>query len=505
MEGVRQSLSVCTSPGRIITGMVFSSFQFLHLFIPLTLIVVLTGHKLAGPKLANPLLLLASTIFYMWGIGASFAPILFASIAVNYCLGLWADQQRRKQQGSTFWPVLISVIANLSLLAYFKYANFFVEQLEPVRAMLGFDALIWENVILPIGISFFTFQSMSYVFDIAAGRARVLRNPLDFALYVALFPQLIAGPIVRYGLISEQLKDRQVDLHGMKEGAMRFLHGLVKKVVIADAAGAIADAVFSMPASELTMGAAWLGAVAYTVQIYFDFSGYSDMAIGLGRMFGFKFPENFNRPYTALSITDFWRRWHMTLSNWFRDYVYIPMGGSRFENQGRIYFNLWVIFFLTGIWHGANWTFIVWGLYHGGLLALERMSNLRVHVSEQIELGFMEYLLRRSGVIFMVLLGWVMFRASSLDYAVDFYQAMFTLGDFSLPLQMRLELSMSNVAFMLLGVYLAFLLPPYVRGPLVYRGRFSYAASIALVVVAYPFAMMKIMAGTYSPFLYFQF
>jgi len=479
--------------------LVFSSPIFLNWFLPATLLLVMAAHRAGGARLANPLLLAASVIFYMWGVGAAFAPILLGSVISNFLLGRWAQHARDGGQ-SRRMPVAATVIVNLALLGWFKYGNFFVAETARLREMIGVDPFLWKEIVLPIGISFFTFQAMSYVFDVAAGRARALKNPFDYALYIILFPQLIAGPIVRYGQIAEQIGDRPLDLRGVREGAVRFVHGLVKKVAIADAAGAVADPIFGLPAGELTMGAAWIGAIAYFVQIYFDFSGYSDMAIGLGRMVGFSFPENFDRPYAALSITDFWRRWHMTLSGWFRDYVYVPLGGSR-RGELSTYVNLWTVFTLTGLWHGANWTFLVWGLYHGGLLVAERLLGVREPPQSP---GLAEYILRRVGVTALVLCGWIIFRAPDLSFALDYFAAMAD-GAIYLPDDLATRLRSFDLALMAVGFTIAVLPPARFRGPDLYQGALRAPATALLFCVAWPFALMKAMAGGYSPFLYFQF
>jgi alginate O-acetyltransferase complex protein AlgI len=274
--------------------------------------------------------------------------------------------------------LLIGVGGQLGLLLWFKYANFGVAQINHVRELMDAPALSWTAIGLPIGISFYVFQCVSYVFDVARGEVKARRNFLDLALFVILFPQLIAGPIVRYALIDAEIDKRQSTLAGIAQGATRFIYGLAKKVIVADACASLADAVFGLPATDLTTRTAWLGMVAYTFQIYFDFSGYSDMAIGLGRMFGFRFPENFTNPYTSGSITEFWRRWHMTLGNWMRNYLYIPLGGNKVNSYSRMYFNLWLVFIASGFWHGAAWTFIFWGIYHGLWLILERAFLLKI-------------------------------------------------------------------------------------------------------------------------------
>lgn len=483
--------------------MVFSSLPFLNLFLPIVLLTTILAHKIGGTRVSNPVLLVSSLVFYSWGIGATFVPILIGSIVANYLLGLWVERRNRHRLGNRL-PIIASVLLNVGLLAYFKYANFFIEETASLREALGFDPLVWENVVLPIGISFFTFQSMSYVFDVAAGRARVLKNPLDFGLYVALFPQLIAGPIVRYGIVSEHLRERSITHSDLRHGALRFVHGLAKKVIIADSAGAIADTIYALPEGELTAGAAWLAAIAYTVQIYFDFSGYSDMAIGIGRMIGFKFPENFDRPYRSVSITEFWRRWHITLSNWFRDYVYIPLGGSK-RSGARTYANLWAIFVLTGVWHGANWTFLIWGLYHGALLVIERLSGQRRLASDVPKMGLLEVLSRRSVVLLLVAFGWVVFRAADIGQASHMIAAMVTFQDLSIPNAVVLSINRIDLFAMFIGLLIALSLPTRLRGADFYQGRFRHIATLVALFVLLPYSLIKVMAGTYSPFLYFQF
>jgi alginate O-acetyltransferase complex protein AlgI len=340
---------------------------------------------------------------------------------------------------------------------------------------------------------------MSYTIDVARGRTTHLKNPFDFALYVALFPQLIAGPIVRFHEISDQIKDRTTSMESTAEGVVRFAHGLAKKVIIADGVAGIADAAFAADPATLGMSGAWLGVLAYTLQIYFDFSGYSDMAIGLGRIFGFKFPENFNRPYSALSVTDFWRRWHITLSNWFRDYLYIPLGGSRGAAR-RTYVNLWIVFLLTGAWHGANWTFVAWGIYHGGLLVAERVTGQR-----PVESASHEWL-RRIVVLFAVMVGWVLFRAESLAMAVGYLGAMFSFGGETIP-ALEAALSTKAVATLILGSLVFFLPRDFVLGPIVQRshGRIAAASRAVVMVAGLPYAVLLLASGSFSPFLYFQF
>jgi alginate O-acetyltransferase complex protein AlgI len=340
---------------------------------------------------------------------------------------------------------------------------------------------------------------MSYTIDVARGRARHLRSPVDFALYVSLFPQLIAGPIVRYHEIADQMRGRRTRLDGVAEGVLRFSHGLVKKVVVADAVAAVADAAFALPGSGLTTASAWIGLAAYTVQIYFDFSGYSDMAIGLGKILGFTFPENFRRPYSALSITDFWRRWHITLSNWFRDYLYVPLGGNR-GGAATTYRNLVIVFLLTGLWHGANWTFVVWGAYHGGLLILERLTGQRsVRRASWAPL-------RRLVTFVLVMLGWAVFRADSLGHAADYLSALFTWQS-GLALQVADALTVKATVTLVAAGTVVLLPGSFVTGRFLAAGasRWAPAARFVVMAAALPYAVLLIASGTFSPFLYLQF
>jgi len=472
--------------------MVFSSVTFLFFFLP----ICLGGYYLLGSRLRNGWLLLSSLAFYTWG-GGALVSLLIISTIVDYAMGWVVSSGVNTGNRSLIrLGVAGSVVVNLGLLSYFKYANFFVEQLNS----LGFGDIAWDSVVLPIGISFFTFQSMSYTIDVSRGRVEHLRNPLDFALYVTLFPQLVAGPIVRFHEISDQLRNRVVSIENFALGAARFSHGLAKKVLIADSVAPIADAAFGAEAAGLGPAAAWLGIAAYTIQIYFDFSGYSDMAIGLGSMFGFTFPENFRRPYSAVSITDFWRRWHITLSNWFRDYLYIPLGGSR-RGSGRTMGNLWIVFVLVGIWHGANWTFLLWGVYHGAWLVGERLTGQRA-----TDQGASLAPLRRAVTLLAVMVGWVMFRSTTAGHAFEYLGAMFSPGGIT-PEALTAALDTRAIVAMGLGAA-SVLIPGNVVGGLLvtgWRGAKGIAVRVAEIGVALPYVMIIIASGSFSPFLYYQF
>ena len=341
--------------------MVFSSTMFLFVFFPITLI----GYWLIRKELKNYWLLLVSLVFFGWSQPKYFWIILL-NIAVNYSASMLMDTIGKKHRKSILFG---GISLNLALLFYFKYFDFAIDS---INKMFGSSFELF-NIVLPIGISFFTFQGMSYIVDVYKGEVAVQKNPLKVALYITLFPQLIAGPIVRYKDIAAEIDDRSTSIDDFAAGAERFIIGLGKKAIIANTMAMCADSIWQNGAGNIQWITAWVGSIAYTLQIYFDFSGYSDMAIGLGRMFGFHFVENFNLPYISKSITEFWRRWHISLSTWFRDYVYIPLGG----NRKHVYRNLLIVFFLTGVWHGASWTFVVWGGYNGAFLLIERLRRNR--------------------------------------------------------------------------------------------------------------------------------
>jgi alginate O-acetyltransferase complex protein AlgI len=469
--------------------MVFSSNIFLFAFLPLTLCCYFAlPQKLATKNIRNSILLVLSLIFYSWG-ELHYLWLLLLSIVVNYFFAL------RLEKNAKFLTISIAVAVNLLFLGYFKYANFLVENLNQVFSL----QIENKKIHLPIGISFFTFHAISYLIDIYRKKCRAQRNIFDLALYISFFPQLIAGPIVRYNAIEKYLGERRHTWHSAAAGIRRFIIGLGKKVIIANPLGELADAVFSSPVSELNPIIAWVGIAAYTLQIYFDFSGYCDMAIGLARVFGFKFPENFNYPYVARSIKDFWRRWHMSLSAWFRDYVYIPLGGNR-VSFSRQYFNLFLIFFLCGLWHGASWNFVIWGMIHGAFLVFERVK---------IGKSFLEFLpkfLQHFYVIFIVMVSWVFFRSPDLNHSAGFLKAMFSLKEFSYVNSDIARLLKSH--FVLTAAGLAIIgLSPLVKNltnSLQKNKIFAVAFDVFLMAI-FVFAAMRLSAATHNPFIYFQF
>jgi alginate O-acetyltransferase complex protein AlgI len=393
--------------------MLFTSTVFLFLFLPLLIAV----HFLArGIPQRNAVLLAASLFFYAWGEHV-FVLLLLVSIGLNHLFGRLIADRRGRGSGAV---LALGVVANLSLLGLFKYANFAADNLNPLMVAIGVAPVRLDAIHLPLGISFFTFQAMSFLFDVHRGQVSDRPGLLRTALYISLFPQLIAGPIVRYASIADQLVRRVVTRGDFAAGLQRFTIGLAKKALVADALAIPADAIFAVPAGQLSFAMAWVGAVCFALQIYFDFSGYTDMAVGLGRIFGFRLPENFRHPYVATSIRDFWRRWHITLSTWFRDYLFIPMGGSR-RSTARVAFNLLTIFVLCGLWHGASWNFVVWGLIHGAFLAVERTGFGR-------RLAAAPRGLRHAYVLGVVVVAWVPFRTESLTAASLHVAAMFGLG-----------------------------------------------------------------------------
>jgi D-alanyl-lipoteichoic acid acyltransferase DltB (MBOAT superfamily) len=466
--------------------MVFSSTIFLFLFLPLAL----AGYYnplWKGRAFRNGFLLLASLGFYAWGEPV-FVFIMALSIAVNWALVL-AMARHEEQQRRKLWLVA-AISFDIALLVAFKYVSFIARNLG---LLLGNDSVAL-NIALPIGISFFTFQIMSYVFDVYYHKTTVQKSLIKLALYISMFPQLIAGPIVRYQTIAAEIEQRAENAGDFADGMTRFAIGLSKKLLIANYAGFIADRLFAF--NSLSVASAWLGALAYSLQIYFDFSGYSDMAIGLGRLFGFHFLENFDYPYTAVSITDFWRRWHISLSAWFRDYVYIPLGGKR-VTKPRLVLNLLLVWLLTGVWHGANWTFVVWGLAYFALIAIERFTGFAVRLNSVIA---------RAYTLLCVLLLWVLFRAESLPLAGRYIAALFGFGATSF-IDETFWLYVSNGKWVLLaGVLLSTPIARRCGAALARRDMRVYRlASVLGVMALFSVSLLVCIKATYNPFIYFNF
>ncbi len=477
--------------------MVFSSISFLFFFLP----AVLIGYYLVPRRVRNAWLLIASLLFYTWGAGW-IVLVLIGSIALNGVFGLGveraveADRARRAQM-----ILAVAVVMNVGLLAWFKYANFGVDTLNGVLGAAGGGALAWTDVLLPIGISFYTFHALSYLIDIYRGTARHLSNPIDFGLYITFFPQLVAGPIVRFHEIREQLVSRVETTGQFAAGIYRFCHGLGKKVLIADTVAPVADAAFAVPTGELTTAAAAVGVIAYAVQLYFDFSGYSDMALGLALMFGIHLPDNFARPYGARSVTEFWRRWHMSLSRWFRDYLYVPLGGNRGTSLAT-YRNLIIVFLVTGLWHGAAWTFVLWGALHGAYLLVERILGIGRSGPDEDRpdpVGQVR-------TIGLVLFAWILFRSPDLGHALGYMAALARIG-WDLPVELARALDPLATIALLVGCASVLLPRDWVTGVRLERASVPRirALRFAVVAVVFPASVSFLVASGFSPFLYFQF
>lgn len=474
--------------------MVFSTSIFLFGFLPAFLLC----YALLPWK--NAVALLFSLLFFAWGEG-SFLVLLLAVIAVNFVVGGALERPEQSDKNARKVVLVLGVAANLGTLIYYKYIAFFIGDLLQMPLSDGFAPH------LPLGISFFIFQSISYLVDVYRREARAARSFFDLALYISMFPQLIAGPIVRYGAVAIDLRGREISTSDVLQGMRWFVTGLAYKVLLANNSASVADAVFAAPAAQLTVAVAWLGVLAYTLQIFFDFAGYSLMAMGLGRIMGFHFPRNFNYPYISRSITEFWRRWHMSLSSWFRDYLYIPLGGNR-QGDLKTYRNLLVVFFLCGLWHGAAWTFVVWGLFHGALLVLERwgLSGLLQRMPSALSFAY---------CLLMVMIGWVFFRADTLSDAMRMLGAM--SGRSSAVDAAGFNAYLSNEKIALLGVALLMCAPWLERG----RWRtwhkdehaegedsssvWGVASDVALCTLLFGVCSVYVLAGTYNPFIYFRF
>lgn len=474
--------------------MLFSSPIFLVFFLPSVLLLALS---LRRTSLQNGVLLAASLFFYAWG-ELAYTAILIGSIALNYAFGLWIEGTRGRPEQRGILALAIAL--NLSILAVFKYSNFVVDNLNALLGPLGVAPINIDPVHLPIGISFFTFQAMTYVVDVYRRDASAQRSPFRVGLYVALFPQLIAGPIVRYRSVAAQLISRHATGEDIAIGIRRFVVGLGKKVLIADQLAVTADRIFAVPVAALDPAVAWLGVTCFGLQVYFDFSGYSDMAIGLGRMFGFHIPENFNAPYISRSLQEFWRRWHISLSSWFRDYLYIPLTSGR-RSAGRGFFSLMVVFLLCGLWHGSNWNFVVWGLVHGMFVALERTAfgSLLNRLWRPVAQGY---------TLLVVWIAFVFFRADDLSHAIDFLAAMFGQGAFvgvEYPLALYLDFELGlwlAIAVVLSGAWMG----AARKRVYAWAGPAGFAlVRVAGLVWVFVGSSISLVAGTHSPFVYFRF
>ncbi len=470
--------------------MLFSSLTFFLIFLPLVFLL----YRVLPFKGQNALLLIASLFFYAWG-EPRYIVLMLISITINYAGGLLIARFEKRSANAKI-ALAACIIANLLLLGYFKYYNFVADTLQSV---LNSEVLPPLNILLPIGISFYTFQAMSYIIELYRSNISVQKSWFRLALYISFFPQLIAGPIVQYSVVEKNLSHRILTSQQTALGIKRFIYGFAKKIILANAFAAKADEIFGLLPADMSTGLAWLAAIYYALQIYYDFSGYSDMAIGLGLMFGFNFPENFNYPYISKSITEFWRRWHISLSTWFKEYLYIPLGGNR-KGKFRTLINLFIVFLATGIWHGANMQFLFWGIYYGCILLFERLF-------------FKNWLKKMPSVfghiysLIAILVGWVIFRAPGINAGLAIIKNMFipSAGSAAYPILRYIDLRL--IVLLIVGILLSgivqSLLPSY-KNALFAKGENSVLQVIVLLVLCF-LCLMLLVSNTYNPFIYFRF
>ena len=473
--------------------MVFSSIFFLFTFLPLSLLL----YWMSPSKIKNFTLLAVSLFFYAWGEPV-YVLLMIASILTNFVFGIFIESELIKEKRAVRRALFISaVVFNILILGFFKYYGFLAEN---INALFNAD-IAYSELPLPIGISFYTFQVLSYVIDVYLGKVRLQRNPVSFALYVTMFPQLIAGPIVRYSDIESQLEQRNVSASKFGEGAQRFIQGLGKKVLIANSMGALWDITQAMDMTGISVFSAWLGIIAYTFQIYFDFSGYSDMAIGLGKMFGFEFMENFDHPYISRSVTEFWRRWHISLGTWFREYVYIPLGGNRCSRIRQIR-NIMAVWMLTGLWHGASWNFVVWGIYYGFLLLIEKFF-LKKSIDNAPAIISHVY------CMLAVIIGWVLFASRDIKSAAAYLGVMSGASGNVLVDNAFIYYLKSNAVMLVIsllfstGIFREIFEPEEISDKI--RTRVSHSAAVILHAFILFMSTAYLVTETYNPFLYFRF
>lgn len=462
--------------------MVFSSYTFLFAFLPAVLLV----YYLAPSAWRNYVALVASLFFYAWG-APFIVPLLVVACAADLILSNQFDKPWRRAS------FVVGILLNVAMLGYFKYANFFVDQVNAVLTLLGASNIAWVSVALPAGVSFYTFEKISYLVDVYRGTAPAAKSLPKYLVFVSFFPHLIAGPILRYADVSQQVEKRSHSLDLFFDGVCRLCVGLARKVLIADELGAVADNIIGLPPEQLSVGYAWLGMIFYSLQIYFDFSGYSDMAIGLARMFGFRFMENFNHPYIATSITDFWRRWHISFSKWMRDYLYIPLGGNRCSTT-RKYVNLIICFLLSGFWHGASWNFVIWGGFHGVFLILDRLFLLQ----------WLERWPKAATILFtffLVTVSRVFFRIADFDAALAYYAKLFGFGTTTVWVPPLDTVCHGRGLFIFaVALFLSFISPFVFSFESMSARRRGFAAFLLFVL-----SVITLSSTSFSPFLYYQF
>lgn len=468
--------------------MLFSTTTFLFLFLPVVLLLYYNPITKRSRKLGNIILMLSSLFFYAWGEPILVFVMIF-SIFANWLFGYMVNKFSDTNKSRAKFFLISAVIFDIGILFIFKYLTF---TLKNINLIFNTD-INTLNITLPIGISFFTFQAMSYVIDVYRKHGEAQKNIINVALYISFFPQLIAGPIVRYETVAHQIQNREENVKDFCDGVCRFIIGLSKKIIIANNLALVADNAFGQ--DNLSVAMAWLGAIAYTLQIFFDFSGYSDMAIGLGKMFGFHFLENFNYPYISKSITEFWRRWHISLGTWFRDYVYFPLGGSRVKTKSRLIFNLFVVWILTGIWHGANWTFLAWGFLYFVLLSIEKLTGFTKKI------GFAGHIY----AMLFVILGWVFFRADSIGDAGSYISAMFGLSGAKLYDSNFLMYISYYKVYLIAGILCSFPILSFIKNKIHFSKKASAVITVITLIALFVFSLSFMIKGAYNPFIYFNF
>ena len=476
--------------------MIFSSLEFLFLFLPIVLLLVAIWKN---TTYQNTILFISSILFYAWG-GVNYTAIILFSIVVNYVSGIFIGKFAKKK----LW-LTIAIILNLGVLGFFKYFNFLVDNYNLFVSFFNISPVTVQKVILPIGISFYTFQGLSYLVDVYRKTVEPQRNFIRLGTYIAIFPALIAGPIIRYNEIHGQLYQRKFSVSNFYDGIKRFMLGLARKIFIANQIAIMVDDIFSRSPGDIPMLTAWIGIIGYTLQVYHDFAGYSDMAIGLGKMLGFNFPENFNFPYLAKSIQQFWQRWHMTLSNWFKNYLYFPLGGSRCSSK-RVLLNLYIVFFCTGLWHGASWTFVIWGLIHGTFMVLERQGLARLLSKSYL---FVQYFY----ALFIIVISRVFFRSDNLTIAIDYMKTLFGGSTPTIPnIYIYHYFSLDFILIFIIAILASTKFFESINNrinKLALNFRFVLHLKHILTVLGIIFVLFliinQLVIGSYNPFIYYRF
>ena len=470
--------------------MTFNSMVFLWGFLP----VILLLYYFSNNKIKNLFLVIISLVIYAWGAYKTL-PILGISILINYIVGMIIGKQSKPIFRKIF--LAVGIIFNIGMLAYFKYCNFFIENINNWTGNKIFET---SQLILPLGISYFTFSAVSYIFDVYRKDVEVQKNPINLALYILFFPKLIMGPIESYKDFEYYIKNKDISVENLASGIKKFIYGLTKKVIIANSMAVIADIIFESNFANLTLPISWIGTLCYMMQIYFDFSGYSDMAIGLSKMLGINLKENFDLPYTSCSITEFWRRWHISLSSWFKNYLYIPLGGNR-KGKFRTYCNLFIVFFTTGLWHGASWNFIAWGLFNGFFMIIERIFLKNLLDKNKFKL------LNRIYTLFVILISWVLFRVSNIEQAIIYIKHMFIPNEVAVENMVYLSnvLTLSNIIIFASSILLSGILPSILRKSNKIRNVYEVFFEPLILIVLLLVCIMYIVNGTYNSFIYMNF